>query len=102
MSSKSKPIELMHRYYGVAGGVHVCGECCNLVTIVRNGKKFRKCRAYGVTCSNRSDWAKRWEACALFDKPIHYQLISDDAKRIFNRIGISDYDISQIKLNGVE
>lgn len=30
---------------------------------------FGKCKAYGNTGSEASDWAKRWLACGLFNKP---------------------------------
>lgn len=86
--AKSKPIELMHFYFGVKGGIDCCGTCCNLVVIASGNKKFRKCKAYGATCSNESDFAKRWKACGLYGKEVQYQMISDSAKRIFSRCGI--------------
>ena len=83
---KPKPIEYMHYRYGIATGMNLCCECCNFVTIKAGGKTFRKCRAYGVTCSNRSDWAKKWSACGLFGKQIDHQIVSDTAKRMFARL----------------
>lgn len=84
--TKPKPIEYMHYYYGIANGMHLCCECCNFVTTKAGGKTIRKCRAYGVTCSCRSDWAKKWSACGLFGKPIDHQIVSDTAKRMFTRL----------------
>lgn len=81
---KPKPIELMHLYYGT-NTEKTCGECCNIVEYRAGNKTIRKCRAYGVTCSCRSDFAKRWTACNLFGNEIDHQIISDSAKQIFSR-----------------
>lgn len=61
-----RKIDLMHRIFGKCDG-HTCGECSNLVDYGSNS--YKKCRAYGVTSSEASDWAKRWLACGLFNKP---------------------------------
>lgn len=65
----------------------------------------RKCKAYGATCSTKSDWAKRWEACGLFGKEVSGQVVSDAAKRMFPRIGVCDFKISDLdgqqKMEGV-
>lgn len=86
--AKQKPIKLMHLYFGVKGGMDCCGTCCNLIVVTAGGKKFRKCKAYGATCSRKSDFAKRWEACGLYGQEVQYQMVSDTAKRIFSRCGI--------------
>ncbi len=58
-----RKIDLMHRQFGKCDG-HTCGECSNLTEHC-----YYKCRVYGVTSSEASDWAKRWLACGLFNKP---------------------------------
>ena len=63
-----RKLDLMHRYFGKCHG-HTCGECQNLVTYDYRSKTYRKCKAYGETNSEASDWAKRWLACGLFNKP---------------------------------
>lgn len=99
--NKAKPIELMHLYYGVDSEMHFCGTCCNIVEICRGGKKFRKCKAYGITCSTKSDFAKKWNACGLYGKNVPYQIISDDAKRFFSRCGIvKETDSEDKQVNG--
>lgn len=60
-------IDLMHRQFGKCDG-HTCGECSNLEKYRGNTRTYRKCKAYGVTDSEASDWAKRWLACGLFNK----------------------------------
>ena len=62
-----RKIDLMHRQFGKCDG-HTCGECSNLVEGRYHDKILRKCKVYGMTHSEASDWAKRWLACGLFNK----------------------------------
>ena len=66
-----RKIDLMHRVFGKAGGVHICKECSNCVKVRRNSKNLRKCKVYGLTHSAASDWAQRYEACGMFNKEWH-------------------------------
>lgn len=63
-----RKIDLMHRLFGMCDG-HTCGECSNLVEGEYHDRVLRKCKVYGMTHSEASDWAKRWLACGLFNKP---------------------------------
>lgn len=63
-----RKIDLMHRQFGKCEG-HTCGECNNLREGRYHDKILRKCKVYGMTHSEASDWAKRWLACGLFNKP---------------------------------
>ena len=62
-----RKLDLMHRMFGVCDG-HLCGECRNLVVEEYHGRTYRKCKVYGQTNSEASDWAKRWLACGMFNK----------------------------------
>lgn len=69
-----RKIDLMHRTFGKCEG-HTCGECSNIITQSWNRKTYRKCKAYGISNGEATDWVKRWQACGLFnriweDKPI--------------------------------
>lgn len=88
MKTSKKRIDLMHLYFDKKAG-EKCGNCCNLVTIHMNERVVRKCRAYGITYSSATDWAKKHEACGLFNKPVSCPMISEHAKRMFRRIGIN-------------
>lgn len=66
MAKALRKIELMHRQFGVVAG-KTCGECSNL-TVHRYDKLYRKCKIYGETSSEASDWAMRWKACGMFNK----------------------------------
>ena len=63
-----KKIDLMHKIFGICEG-HTCGECSNLVHVrVGDIRPLTKCKAYGLTNSAASDWAKRYQACGMFNK----------------------------------
>ena len=81
--AKRKPVELMRRLYGGCPGCHICAECCNFTVIHAGRKKLFKCKAYGVTCSSASDWAKRWEPCGLFGKPADRPMVTTGQKMAF-------------------
>ena len=83
----SKPIELMHVYFGE--NKNTCGTCCNLVEVIRGKKKLRKCKAYGGFHSSKADWAKKWVACGLYGEHVPQPMVSDTAKQIFYRVGIT-------------
>ena len=61
-----RKIDLMHLKFGVCEG-HKCGECSNLVKRFYD-KTYYKCRCYGLSMSEATDWAKRNVACGLFNK----------------------------------
>lgn len=55
----------MHREFGKAHG-RTCGECQHLqCSVVRSGRRFYKCRVYGISKAESTDWACRWDACMM-------------------------------------
>lgn len=63
-----RKIDLMHRQFGKTEG-HTCRECNNLVKYYANTKPVSKCKIYGETNSEASDWVQRYQACGMFNKP---------------------------------
>ena len=61
-----RKLALMHQQFGVCYG-RTCGECSNLVSGRYRGRILRKCKVYGLTHSEASDWAKRWVACGMLN-----------------------------------
>ena len=59
--------QLMYKQFGMCDG-HICGQCRNLIAVCANDRPLHKCRVYGNTRSEASDWAKRWLACGMFNK----------------------------------
>ena len=63
-----RKIDLMHRLFGKCSG-HTCKECSNLEKIYANDRPLSKCKVYGITRSEASDWVQRNEACGMFNRP---------------------------------
>lgn len=71
----TRKIDLMHQQFGATE--HKCGECPNLVRL-RPGKEYLyKCKVYGITSSEASDWTKCWSACGMFNKEYEGRQIMD-------------------------
>lgn len=62
-----RKIARMHALFGI-DRCHKCGECSNFVSGRYMSKILRKCRVYGLTHSQASDWAKSWAACGMFNR----------------------------------
>lgn len=67
----ARKINLMHQMFGTAAGK--CGDCDHLVEGRYHDRMLRKCEVYGLTHSEASDWAKRWNACGLFNKETNHK-----------------------------
>lgn len=62
-----RKIMLMHKQFGKCDG-HTCRDCGNLIHVRDYDKALTKCRVYGVTSSDSTDWAQRWLACGMYNK----------------------------------
>lgn len=76
----ARKVDLMHELFGRSEG-HRCGDCPNFVCGRYRSRMLRKCKAYGLTHSEASDWAKSWEACGLFGKAYSGGPVIEVAKR---------------------
>ena len=65
----NRKITAMHREFG-ENGAHKCKDCPNLRTFKAGKRRDYKCAAYGISCSQATDWAKRWTACGMYGKQI--------------------------------
>ena len=70
MTMALRKIALMHRLFGVCEG-HACRECSNLVKGRYHDRILTKCKVYGLTHSEASDWAGRWQACGMFNRGVY-------------------------------
>lgn len=59
-----KKIELMHHLFGRSEGL--CLNCQHLIRVDCHGKTYRKCKVYGVTHGEGTDWKVSNHACGLF------------------------------------
>ena len=63
---KMRKIELMHKMFGIADGT--CKECINFKPA--NGG-YSKCRIYGKSHSEATDWNRNYPACGKKNKTYH-------------------------------
>ena len=78
--TKPRKIVLMHKLFGTNED-HTCGECSNFVSGKYKSRVLQKCKAYGLTHSEATDWVKRWTACGLFNKPFEDVPVIEVIKR---------------------
>ena len=59
---------LMYEFFGKADGI--CKDCEHYGSYKYHNRTYRKCDVYGLTNSEASDWAGKWQACGLYpDEP---------------------------------
>lgn len=68
MYTKRK-LPAMHEVYGVQSQ-HKCRDCCNLIGYASGKRMFYKCKAYGDTASQATDWGVNFLACGMFNVPM--------------------------------
>lgn len=61
-----RKIDLMHQLFGPGEGT--CANCSNYVSGRYQDKILRKCKVYGWTRSEASDWKKSNIACGMKNK----------------------------------
>ena len=63
--SKMRKIERMHDLFGVTPN-EKCKSCYHLKGGVN---EYRKCEIYGRSASEATDWALKYDACGMWNKP---------------------------------
>ena len=72
MKSSDK-IARMYSLFGVASG-EVCRDCMHFERYARSqSRTIAKCKVYGVSSSEATDWNGRNEACGCFNKATEYR-----------------------------
>ncbi|HWB15943.1 MAG TPA: hypothetical protein VG538_06000 [Vicinamibacterales bacterium] len=56
----------MVRRHGVGPEGATCGECASFVTVEGNTRNYLKCRRYGLSRAESTDWRAKWAACGAF------------------------------------
>jgi hypothetical protein len=57
---------IMVAKFGPGPAGKLCGDCQHLV-FARGGRRaYRKCKLYGISSSEATDWSSRWPSCARF------------------------------------
>lgn len=79
MAKLIRKIKAMYRFYGMDPNKRVCIECDHIVCGEYHGKRYYKCKVYGCSHSEATDWKKSYTACGLINKPF-----PDGDKRIID------------------
>ncbi len=58
--------ETMRLRWGLGPDGQTCSGCANLVRVMPGAKSFLKCRLYGTSRSDASDWRAKWPACGAY------------------------------------
>ena len=61
-----KKIDLMHRMFGEAEGK--CVGCRHFVRYTYRDRTYSKCKYYGMSHSEATDWSGRNQACGLINR----------------------------------
>lgn len=63
----ARKIDAMHDEYGTSPSL--CKYCPHFRRYTTPGRRtVLKCRAYGVSRSEATDWRANWQACGMFNK----------------------------------
>lgn len=63
-----RKIEAMYRLYGPGPADKTCGECNNCIRVTPTDRHYNKCRIYGDTACEATDWRQKWPACGMFNR----------------------------------
>ena len=64
--TKGRKIAAMWDYFGMLEGCY-CGNCIHLKSSLYRDHWYHKCRIYGVSNSEATDWVKGWTACKAYN-----------------------------------
>jgi len=68
MVSPDRKIIRMHSEFGESPP-NKCRDCANLLRIEHHDRTYRKCRVYGISNAESTDWKCGYDACGMFNKP---------------------------------
>ena len=66
MNKAVRKIDLMYRVFGKCDG-HKCKDCTNLDKSFYD-TTYYKCKVYGCSRSEATDWRLKWGACGMYNK----------------------------------
>lgn len=81
MEPELKKLEIMHSLYGRRDR-EVCRRCKHFCKLRPGKKNLYKCRVYGITQSEATDWRLSYKACGMFNMelPDGFETVMDRKK----------------------
>lgn len=85
---KGRKIAAMWDYFGMLEGCY-CGNCYHL-----EDHGYWKCRIYGISASEATDWVKGWTACKA------YNVQSINRRDIYKTLNVRVHTEAPVQLDG--
>ena len=79
-----RKINAMHKQFGLCWGKY-CRECDHFISGEWRGKQYHKCKLYGMSHSEATDWRLSWMACGMFNVPVDIDRINPVYKTLSNK-----------------
>lgn len=61
-------IAAMHKRFGTNTALY-CKDCSHLICCEYHDRRYYKCKIYGLSHSEASDWRRSWMACGMYNVP---------------------------------
>ena len=71
--TKAEKVYAIHSVYGEGPEGKRCRGCAHFLSFLVN-RRWYKCEAYGVSCSEATDWGGKWPACGLYTEDMTRRL----------------------------
>ena len=65
----ARKIAAMHERFGTCGTLR-CKDCDHLLTYEYRGRRYNKCKLYGISNSEATDWRQHWQACGMYNMDV--------------------------------
>lgn len=65
---KARKIDAMHRRFGPHVGKQ-CRDCIHLIGGEYHNRRYYKCKVYGISRSEATDWRLSYPACGAYNVP---------------------------------
>jgi len=81
-----RKIFAMHRRFGTCGVLR-CKDCDHLCSYEYRRSRYYKCRLYGMSCGEGTDWKSSYQACGMYN-------VKQDMKEWVPVIKLIDWSVS--------
>lgn len=66
---ENRKIAAMHKRFGTCGGLR-CRDCKHCLTYDYHNRRYYKCKLYGLSNSEATDWRLSWPACGMYNMDV--------------------------------
>ena len=84
MAMVDRKINAMHKRFGICWGEH-CRDCDHCISGEWHGKQYHKCKLYGMSHSDATDWRLSWMAFGMFNVSVDTDKMNSVYKTLSNK-----------------